>query len=237
MGQVCTICSRDDCYAIDDALRGGEPNRSVARRFGLSEGAIRRHLDNHLLSEAEEGPETDQGGPTTPADAASAPEAPEDARSAALRRLEAEEAASRAGRLAALEAEEQDRRDRERREQERAAALEAARAQADELAADRAALEDRIEEETGRLVRSLRDLEDLDGRHTRILSRAGLLRAGQQPVWRLVQRWLPTKLGRFAPGGGVTVAVDPYHGATLRERDPLAKTADARETSPPPTAA
>jgi hypothetical protein len=48
MGRACTICSHRERAAIEAAAVGGEPNRRIAPRFGLSEKAIRRHLGAHL---------------------------------------------------------------------------------------------------------------------------------------------------------------------------------------------
>ena len=48
MGRSCTICSHPERAAIEAAAVGGEPNRRIAPRFGLSEKAIRRHLGAHL---------------------------------------------------------------------------------------------------------------------------------------------------------------------------------------------
>lgn len=48
MGRSCTICSHRERAAIEAAAVGGEPNRRIAPRFGLSEKSIRRHLEHHL---------------------------------------------------------------------------------------------------------------------------------------------------------------------------------------------
>jgi len=44
MPRKCTVCSYEQCAAIDKAIIAGETNRSVAKRFpGVSESAIHRH--------------------------------------------------------------------------------------------------------------------------------------------------------------------------------------------------
>lgn len=237
MGQTCTICAHPQLLEIDAAIAADEPIRATARFFGATEAALRRHKAAHLLNTPEEGPEMVHSGTTQPVATQEDPEPQEDARSVARRRYEAEEQDRRAGRLASLEAEEQDRRDRERRELERAAFLEAARAQADELAARRAVVEDRADELAAALTEALEEAEDLYGRETRVRSPAGLLPSGIQLFPSFVGFWLQVKLGRFSPAGGIPPAMDLYGGAPLRERDPLAKTADARVLTPPPTAA
>jgi transposase-like protein len=44
----CTVCDHTERHGIDEALVGGAPYRSVAKRFGLSEGAVYRHKTEHL---------------------------------------------------------------------------------------------------------------------------------------------------------------------------------------------
>lgn len=242
MGEVCRVCTHPQLPEIDAALLADEPVRATARMFGLTEASLRRHAANHRMNTAmnatEEGPEMDHSGPTQPVTAATDLETPnDDVRSVARRRLEQEEAERRAGRLAALEAEERGRRDRAAAEIERAAALEAARAEADELAARRAVVEDRAEIEAATLKATLYEAEDLYVRESRVRSRAGVLPPGLQLFPHIVQRWIPSRLGHFAPGGRLTAAVDPYGNSSLRGRDPLTKTADARVNGEPPPAA
>jgi hypothetical protein len=44
----CTICRHTQEIAISDALAGGVPVRSLARRFGVSRQSLQRHAANHL---------------------------------------------------------------------------------------------------------------------------------------------------------------------------------------------
>jgi len=44
----CTACKHPEAKAVDAALLAGESVRAVARRFGLSSGAVDRHQRNHL---------------------------------------------------------------------------------------------------------------------------------------------------------------------------------------------
>ena len=44
MPRKCTVCSYEQCAAIDRAIIAGESNRSIAKRHpGVSESAIQRH--------------------------------------------------------------------------------------------------------------------------------------------------------------------------------------------------
>lgn len=50
MSRVCTVCHHEERDAIDSALvRGRQSNRAIATQHTLSEAAIRRHKDAHLL--------------------------------------------------------------------------------------------------------------------------------------------------------------------------------------------
>jgi transposase-like protein len=42
------VCDHPESYGIDEALVGGAPYRSVAKRFGLSESSVYRHKTEHL---------------------------------------------------------------------------------------------------------------------------------------------------------------------------------------------
>jgi hypothetical protein len=44
----CTVCDHPKRHGIDEALVGGAPYRSVAKRFELSESAVYRHKTEHL---------------------------------------------------------------------------------------------------------------------------------------------------------------------------------------------
>jgi hypothetical protein len=45
----CTVCTHSEVEAINKALVGGEPYRSVANRYeSLSQAAVHRHEENHL---------------------------------------------------------------------------------------------------------------------------------------------------------------------------------------------
>jgi hypothetical protein len=48
MARVCTVCAHPERAEIDTALIGGDSNSGIARKYGLSEDAIRRHLAAHL---------------------------------------------------------------------------------------------------------------------------------------------------------------------------------------------
>ncbi len=48
MPRRCTVCDHLQRHSIDEALVGGAPYRSVAKRFGLSESAVYRHKTDHL---------------------------------------------------------------------------------------------------------------------------------------------------------------------------------------------
>jgi transposase-like protein len=42
------VCDHPESRGIDEALVGGAPYRSVAKRFGLSESSVYRHKSEHL---------------------------------------------------------------------------------------------------------------------------------------------------------------------------------------------
>lgn len=48
MARACTVCIHPERAAIDAALVGGEPNRRVAARAGISETSVRRHREKHV---------------------------------------------------------------------------------------------------------------------------------------------------------------------------------------------
>jgi hypothetical protein len=48
MPRRCTVCDHLERHGIDEALVSGDPYRSVAKRFGLSESAVYRHKSEHL---------------------------------------------------------------------------------------------------------------------------------------------------------------------------------------------
>jgi hypothetical protein len=48
MPRRCTVCDHPESRGIDETLVGGEPYRSVAKRFGLSESAVYCHKTEHL---------------------------------------------------------------------------------------------------------------------------------------------------------------------------------------------
>src|SRR3989442_270490 len=61
MPRTCTVCRHRERAAIDGALVGGTPRRELARRYGLSATAVRRHAGAHLprlLSRAADGERT-----------------------------------------------------------------------------------------------------------------------------------------------------------------------------------
>ncbi len=46
MGRRCTVCTHPKRDEIDRALIAGEPYRDIARRYGLSKDALRRHREH-----------------------------------------------------------------------------------------------------------------------------------------------------------------------------------------------
>ena len=50
MGRSCSVCTHPKRAEIDRAILSGESYRAIARRFGLSKDAIRRHRD-HIPSQ------------------------------------------------------------------------------------------------------------------------------------------------------------------------------------------
>ena len=48
MPRVCSICAHDEVHTINVALVSREPYRAIARRFGVSKDALRRHAEDHL---------------------------------------------------------------------------------------------------------------------------------------------------------------------------------------------
>jgi hypothetical protein len=61
--RTCTICSHDEAHAIDVAIVQQDTYRSIAERWGVSHGAIRRHRQEHLpalLARAKEAVEVAQ---------------------------------------------------------------------------------------------------------------------------------------------------------------------------------
>jgi FixJ family two-component response regulator len=48
MPRRCTVCDHPERHGIDETLVTGAPNRSVAKRFDLSESAVYRHKTEHL---------------------------------------------------------------------------------------------------------------------------------------------------------------------------------------------
>src|SRR5688500_20223875 len=53
MAQRCTVCHDPRQAEVDRALGLGTSDHEVARRFGLTRDAVRRHRLNHLLKPAE----------------------------------------------------------------------------------------------------------------------------------------------------------------------------------------
>lgn len=47
-GRPCTVCQHAEAHPINIAIVQGESNRSVARSYGFSEQAVRRHRRQHL---------------------------------------------------------------------------------------------------------------------------------------------------------------------------------------------
>jgi transposase-like protein len=49
MPRRCTVCDHPERPTVDALLlEGGESNRAIARRFGLSKDAVARHREDHL---------------------------------------------------------------------------------------------------------------------------------------------------------------------------------------------
>lgn len=224
MGQVCTICSHVQSLEIDAAFLRGEPARAVAREFGLTEAAVRRHRANHLF---EKGPEMVPDAPTRPAESLKAPESQEDARSAAQRLYENEEIERRSQRLAELERQEQDRRERAAAEQKRADALAAARQRLAALRGELPGLDDDIERLIDELAEAIDARMKVEHQLYAALTSAGtpFYGAGFKPHLR---QFLSIKLPDYVLGA----SFDERRGAPLRERDPMA----APDGAPPDVA-
>lgn len=47
-GRPCTVCTHGERTAIDKALVRGTAFRRIAKDYGLSEAAVRRHANNHV---------------------------------------------------------------------------------------------------------------------------------------------------------------------------------------------
>ncbi len=47
-GRQCTLCAHAERHPINVAIVQGESNRSVARSYGFSEAAVRRHRREHI---------------------------------------------------------------------------------------------------------------------------------------------------------------------------------------------
>src|SRR5687768_4858980 len=61
MSRPCTVCQHPDRVAIDKALVNGEPNRGIARQWGVSDDAVSRHRAAHLperLAQAQDAAQT-----------------------------------------------------------------------------------------------------------------------------------------------------------------------------------
>jgi hypothetical protein len=54
MSRPCRICTDQDRPAIDAALLGGVPDRTVADRFRLPHSSVQRHRVNHLVRPAQD---------------------------------------------------------------------------------------------------------------------------------------------------------------------------------------
>ncbi len=50
MSRGCSVCDHEARERIDLELEAGTPNRRIAREYGPTEQAIRRHLANHVMS-------------------------------------------------------------------------------------------------------------------------------------------------------------------------------------------
>lgn len=50
MSQVCKCCAHENRDILDAALIQGIPKRRISTQFGMSEGSVRRHAKNHLMS-------------------------------------------------------------------------------------------------------------------------------------------------------------------------------------------
>src|SRR5438093_1818030 len=60
MSRTCTVCRHGELTAIDAGLVGGTPRRELARRYGLSATAVRRHAGAHLTERLARAAETEQ---------------------------------------------------------------------------------------------------------------------------------------------------------------------------------
>ncbi len=50
VGRSCTICRHGEHHAINVALVSREPYRDIARRYGVSKDALKRHSQEHIPS-------------------------------------------------------------------------------------------------------------------------------------------------------------------------------------------
>jgi hypothetical protein len=48
MARTCTVCTHDEGHAINVALVQREPYRHIASRYGVTTGALQRHLREHI---------------------------------------------------------------------------------------------------------------------------------------------------------------------------------------------
>ena len=48
MPRSCTVCAHDESHVINVALVSREPYRDIARRFGVSKDALKRHSGEHI---------------------------------------------------------------------------------------------------------------------------------------------------------------------------------------------
>ncbi len=63
MPRTCTICSHNQAHVINVALVAREPYRDIARRYGVSKDALKRHSQEHipkLLVQAKQAVEASQ---------------------------------------------------------------------------------------------------------------------------------------------------------------------------------
>lgn len=60
MARPCKVCDDRDHQEIDEALRAGQPYRTVAREHGLTKSALSRHVAEHLEPTGATSPDPEQ---------------------------------------------------------------------------------------------------------------------------------------------------------------------------------
>lgn len=68
-GSGCSVCRSPRVEEVDQHLSAGKPVYATVKLYGVSKGAVNRHVSNgHVKPPAAYGPEVPAGDPTTPGD-------------------------------------------------------------------------------------------------------------------------------------------------------------------------